>query len=103
MLGLDVRITEARDGFDALKIIDGLGSQPDVIFLDINMPVMDGFDFLEKYAVSINAKPSDVVLLTSSSVKDDIQKAREYSFVKEYILKPLSHEKLTFWLEKYAA
>jgi two-component SAPR family response regulator len=69
---------------------------PDYIFLDITMPDMNGWEFLDKYA-ALNIDPSGkckIYILTSSLHYNDISKSACYDAVKEYILKPLNCEKL---------
>ncbi|HMG15131.1 MAG TPA: response regulator [Saprospiraceae bacterium] len=69
---------------------------PDVIFLDINMPEMDGWEFLEelnKFEANIFIK-SKIIMLTSSIDPNDIQKSKTYKMVNGFISKPLSAEKL---------
>ena len=71
------------------------GTCPDIIFLDINMPVMDGFQFLEEFE-KLNfckEKPIRVVMLTSSSASADIDKVKKYN-VDGYIVKPLCESKI---------
>lgn len=67
---------------------------PDIIFLDINMPVMDGWQFLEKYKeLPKRIKERIKLYMLSSSVSHvDIEKAKEYEDVVDYISKPLTKE-----------
>lgn len=65
---------------------------PDVIFLDINMPVMNGWEFLEEYE-KLNGRFQKNMLLyvVSSSVDDaDIRRSRQYGTVTDYIVKPIT-------------
>lgn len=65
---------------------------PDVILLDINMPLMDGWDFIEEVgAREINIP---IYMLTSSIDKNDNEKAKKYKVVKGFLNKPLKQEKL---------
>jgi len=64
---------------------------PDIILLDINMPVMNGWEFLDEYNHR-NIDPqgkSAIYILSSSVFSEDINRARTYSQVKDFIRKPL--------------
>jgi CheY-like chemotaxis protein len=66
-----------------------------VILLDINMPVMDGFDFLEEYIRSHKCQDKTIIyMLTSSSQEVDKVKVKSFNIVKDYFEKPLTKENL---------
>lgn len=81
-----------------LEKLDALANEilPDIIFLDIDMPLMDGFQFLDEFE-TLSAKTKAkcrIVMLTSSINPQDMDKSIGYSYVKSYLNKPLSHENL---------
>lgn len=81
-----------------LEKVEELGNDilPSVIFLDIDMPLMDGFQFLDEFD-KLMAKTKDkckIVMLTSSINPRDVTKSKGYVYVKKYINKPLSQENL---------
>jgi CheY-like chemotaxis protein len=69
---------------------------PQLILLDINMPIMNGFVFLQEYSKLLgdNTSKIEIFMLSSSVDPNDIRKSEEYSFVKGFISKPLSLEHL---------
>ena len=66
---------------------------PSLIFLDLNMPIMDGFELLKEMKTKNLCPTTKVVILTSSSRPDDRLRAVEYANVVEFLEKPLSKEK----------
>ncbi|MBC7912968.1 MAG: response regulator [Pyrinomonadaceae bacterium] len=90
-----VSYTEAAKALEFLdqssKLIDLL---PDVILLDLNMPVVDGWDFLEKFEkIRSNIVKNIQIYIVSSSVDDkDISRSQSYSSVLGFISKPLTPE-----------
>ena len=91
----------AKSAIEFLKNVEKLTDLsdqilPDVIFLDIDMPLMDGFQFLDLFdKLNDNTKQHcKIVMLTSSINPQDIDKSKTYSFVKKYINKPLTQQSL---------
>jgi CheY-like chemotaxis protein len=74
---------------------------PNYILLDINMPIMNGWEFLDEYKHQ-NIDPSGkskIFIISSSVFSNDISKARSYPLVRNFISKPLSIEKIKEMLE----
>jgi CheY-like chemotaxis protein len=93
----------AREGLKVINQATNDQELPDVIFLDINMPVMSGWDFLDSFKnVATNVtKKITLFMLSSSVMEEDVNKARSYIEVTDYITKPLSIEKLKMIQERY--
>ncbi|HVD97936.1 MAG TPA: response regulator [Cytophagaceae bacterium] len=92
----------AKGAIEFLKNIEKLAKGPldlylpEVIFLDIDMPLMDGFQFLDEFeklsdVVKNNCK---VVMLTSSLNPQDMNKAKKNKYVLKYLNKPLTQDNL---------
>jgi len=97
-------VTGAREALDLIKEgINGNGPIPDLIFLDINMPIMSGWDFLEEYKEIRDriGKKIYIIILTSSVYKHDKAKAATYEDVDDYTLKPLDISDLIVFKRKY--
>ncbi len=80
-------ITSAQDKPDEL---------PDVIFLDINMPIMDGWGFLDRF-IQIRprlSKEITILIVTSSFDPRDMERAKGYSEISDYIVKPVTRNHL---------
>lgn len=84
-----VSFTYADEAFEFLKANDDL--VVDVIFLDINMPRMNGFQFLEKVTTELNREFAHlvIVMLTTSLDPKDREMASKFDIVREFINKPL--------------
>tara|TARA_B100002003_G_C13798030_1_gene394094 strand:+ start:110 stop:502 length:393 start_codon:yes stop_codon:yes gene_type:complete len=92
----NIRILKAYDGIEGLELLAELDFVPDAILLDINMPRMNGHEFLEEYSKTMgDAKVPVVVMLTSSEQHIDREKAQKHECVKDYFLKPLNSAQLS--------
>lgn len=93
------------NGEEALKFIvnydPDFNTCPELIFLDIDMPIMDGFSFLESFEELsfLNKEKVEIIMLTNSSRSEDIKQCKELG-VKHFLNKPLTEEKILQLLEK---
>ena len=86
-----------QEAMDGLKQLAAENKKlPSVIFLDINMPIMDGWEFLEDFIkIPNNNREHVTIYIISSSIDPmDIQKVQMYGLVNNYILKPIRIEDL---------
>lgn len=93
------------------EAIDGLRSlvkekkeMPSLIFLDLNMPVMDGWEFLDDFITipNNNIEKVHVYVISSSIDANDFIRARNYEVVNNYILKPITPEDLVAVLKMFS-
>lgn len=93
--------SNGKVAYDKLKAIF-LASEklPEIILLDLNMPIWDGWQFLEEFTkIPINSKVI-IYILTSSNNPDDLIRAETYNMSNNYLVKPISLEELKTILSK---
>lgn len=106
-LAIAEHVAVTLNGEEALKYLEKAGKgdafKPDLILLDINMPVMNGFEFIEQYEQLPAEWKSKilVVMLTTSLHPADMARAQSHPAIKEYCFKPLLKERLGELVEKY--
>ena len=92
-------------GLEAIEFFkknkNALDKLPDIIFLDLTMPIMDGWDFLREYSdiqPTIDKKIT-LYIVTSSISPTDMTRAKSISVVKDVIVKPVTKEKINYLLK----
>ena len=96
-----------ESGIEALEYLNTLkdveDNKLDLIFLDINMPGMNGWEFLNEFSKLSDYIKSKliIVMLTTSDNPDDVAKSKKWNFVSDYKTKPLTKEMMEEILDKY--
>ncbi len=99
------KIVTKYDGEEAIEFLETAGDNdiPDIVFLDINMPKVDGWEFLKKYKELPENKRAKivVVMLTTSLNTNDKERALSNELISEFRNKPLTKEMLEGLADKY--
>lgn len=88
------------NGFDAIEFFKSKATDPneipDVVILDINMPVMDGWQFLDEFEpLQPQLHKKVTIYMVSSSIdENDIERAKKISAITDYVVKPITEDKL---------
>ncbi|MES2140916.1 MAG: response regulator [Bacteroidota bacterium] len=103
-LNSEIKILSFNNGENALngiaQLIDSKSDMPDIILLDINMPVMGGWQFMDEYVKLHIDKKTAIYIITSSSSPDDKKKAKNYSDIADYLTRPVATSSLKEIIEK---
>lgn len=89
--GFKEQVLDFTNPLKALKFVGE--KQASLIFLDLNMPIMNGWEFLD--SLNLKKHPHKIIILTSSTSEIDLQKSKEYPSVVEYVEKPLNKDKIS--------
>jgi CheY-like chemotaxis protein len=105
-IGITENVQIALNGAEALKYLQNEKEAdrpcPPLILLDINMPVMNGFEFLDHFIdQNLCSGNTIVIMLTTSTNEKDIDAIKHYKMVAGYINKPLTEEKIKETLGKF--
>lgn len=107
--GLAAQIDVVTDGVAAIEYLQALSAQdappPEIIFLDLNMPRMNGFEFLEAYKQLSQALKCDqmIVMLSTSILHDDRKRAEADPDVHRFVVKPIRSDTLQEIFESHHA
>ncbi|MET3114220.1 CheY-like chemotaxis protein [Pedobacter sp. CG_S7] len=96
--GFAVNMVAKTNGQLAIDYLHEIADSPEIfphlMLIDINMPVLNGWEFIEAYEKMNITKVVDMYMLSSSVYENDIEKAKTYNVVKGFISKPLSIDRL---------
>lgn len=99
-------IATAKNGQEALQYFDSFINNeenkiPQLIFLDLNMPVMDGWEFLDSFSTEKYSKINTKIIVLSSTIDpEDHQKSKKYPMVIDFLSKPITNEILNYLSSK---
>ncbi|MFZ4619099.1 MAG: response regulator [Bacteroidota bacterium] len=97
---MNAAVMEAKNGVEALSVLEKL--IPDVIILDLWMPVMNGQDFLEKIRAEERWSDIPVIIMSALKDKDLVEKLVKLN-ISDYLVKPITVEQLTESIKKLIA
>jgi len=84
-----------RSATDAIKSLQEGSIRPDVIFLDVRMPLMSGFEFLDEYdKIDMDKQHVKIFMLSSSLDPVDLKKSTDNKYITQFIHKPLTQKAL---------
>lgn len=91
LLELNHTLQEAKNGEEALQLLENQNNIPDIILLDLNMPKINGIEFLRILKANDELKHIPTIILTTSSNEKDLLECYRTG-MSGYVLKPLKYE-----------
>jgi CheY-like chemotaxis protein len=91
-MGIPYQLKDFLDPTEALEFLESTDEDFDLILLDINMPRLTGWEFLDRY--ELFSKKFPIIMVTSSLDLNDQKKAHSYPSLTGFYIKPLSREKI---------
>ncbi len=87
---------DGKEAYEAINdvLINGGSQLPQLILLDINMPIWSGWEFLDEIIKTEGHNQLKITMVSSSDDFDDKEKSKDYSIVKGYVTKPFSQDSL---------
>lgn len=101
-LQLDHKIIESNNGEEALKVLERKDELPDIILLDLNMPKINGIEFLNILKSDDVLRYIPTIILTTSQNQKDLLECYKIG-IAGYVLKPLKYEEYVSKMEKLLA
>ncbi len=99
-IGFTPDLSVFENGLEALekfeKLLENGSELPSLIFIDLNMPVMDGWDFMEEFTTLMASKKDmpEIYIMTSSMCIKDAERAKSFGLETNYLIKPISADVL---------
>ena len=93
-LDSNISIETKLNGREAIEFLSNTSSWPSIILLDINMPLINGFEFLDWYDDNHNKGKTKIIMLSTSIRSEDMERCMRHDDVIHYVDKPVTKEKL---------
>lgn len=84
-----------KEAYDSLKqMLSKSENLPEIIFLDLNMPVWDGWQFVDEFTKLTLEQKVSICILSSSNSEEDMERAKHYSIISKYLVKPTTESRM---------
>ena len=99
----ETKVHTLSNGKEAMEYFSGGSELPKLVFIDINMPLVNGFEFLDYYSSKKWNDNTKFAIYSSSTRLEDFEKSKKYNHIVDYIEKPLTIEKMESLMSKLAS